>query len=66
LTHIGISCVSCGLCEDACPVDIPISIIFKKVGESIQNMFEYIPGKNVEEEIPLVTFKQEEFAEIEE
>ena len=66
LTHIGISCVSCGLCEDACPVDIPISIIFKKVGESIQNMFDYIPGKNVEEEIPLITFKQEEFAEIEE
>jgi formate dehydrogenase subunit beta len=66
LTHIGISCVSCGLCEDACPVDIPISIIFKKVGESIQKKFDYIPGKNVKEEIPLITFKQEEFVEIEE
>jgi len=65
LTHIGISCVACGQCEDACPVDIPLSIIFKKVGESIQKMFDYIPGKNIEEEIPLVTFKQEEFVEIE-
>lgn len=66
LTHIGISCVACGSCEDVCPVDIPIAVIFKKVGESVQKMFDYIPGKNVEEEIPLVTFEQEEFAEIEE
>jgi len=66
LTHIGISCVGCGSCEDACPVDIPLSVIFKKVGESVQEMFEYTPGKDAEEEVPLVTFKQEEFSEIEE
>ena len=66
LTHIGISCVGCGSCEDVCPVDIPLSIIFKKVGESIQQMFEYIPGKNIEEDIPLVSYKQEEFPEVEE
>ena len=66
LDHISISCVGCGSCEDVCPVDIPISIIFKKVGESVQKMFEYIPGKNVEEDIPLITFKEEEFAEVEE
>lgn len=65
LTHIGISCVGCGCCEDVCPVDIPVSIIFKKVGESIQDLFEYIPGKNIEEKLPLVTFEKEEFAEIE-
>jgi hypothetical protein len=29
-------------------------------------MFDYIPGKNVEEDIPLITFKEEEFAEVEE
>jgi formate dehydrogenase subunit beta len=66
LTHIGISCVACGQCNDVCPVDIPVADIFKKVGESIQKMFEYTPGKDIEEEIPLVSFKQEEFAEIEE
>ena len=65
LTHIGISCVGCGSCEDACPVDIPLSLIFKKVGESVQKMFDYTPGKNVEEDIPLVTFEKEEFAEVE-
>jgi len=65
LTHISISCVGCGACEDACPVDIPISMIFKKVGESVQKMFDYIPGKNVEEDIPLIAFKKEEFTEFE-
>jgi formate dehydrogenase subunit beta len=66
LTHIGVSCVGCGSCEDVCPVDIPLSIIFKKVSESIQQMFEYTPGKNIEEEIPLLTYEEEEFTEIEE
>ena len=66
ITHIGISCVACGQCNDVCPVEIPVADIFKKVGESIQKMFDYIPGKDLEEEIPLVTFKQEEFAEVEE
>jgi len=66
LTHVSISCVGCGACEDVCPVDIPLSIIFKKVSESVQKIFEYIPGKNLEEQLPLVTFEKEEFAEIEE
>jgi len=66
LTHISISCVACGACDDVCPVDIPVSLIFKKVSESVQKMFDYIPGKDIEEKIPLITFKQEEFAEIEE
>jgi len=65
LSHISISCVSCGLCEDVCPVDIPISVIFKKVGESVQKVFDYIPGKDVEEEIPLITFDKDELAEVE-
>jgi len=65
MTHMGISCVACGACDDVCPSDIPVAMIFKKVGESVQKMFDYIPGKDVEEKIPLVTFKKEEFAEIE-
>ena len=66
LLHIAISCVGCGSCEDVCPVDIPLSIIFKKIGESVQCMFEYIPGKSIKEKIPLTTFKEEELTEIEE
>jgi len=66
LTHISISCVGCGACDDVCPVGIPVSTIFKKVGESVQKIFNYIPGKDVKESIPLVTFEKEEFIEFEE
>ena len=65
LSHISISCVECGACDDVCPVDIPVSIIFKKVGGSVQKMFDYVPGKDVDEEIPLITFKKDEFTEFE-
>ena len=36
-----------------------------KAGESVQKVFGYIPGKDVEEEIPLITFNKEELAEVE-
>ena len=66
LDHISISCVGCGSCEDVCPVDIPLSIVFKKVGESVQCLFDYLPGRDINEEIPLKAFEEEEFAEAEE
>jgi formate dehydrogenase subunit beta len=65
LSHMGISCVGCGSCEEVCPVDIPISTIFKKVGESIQDMFEYLPGNDIEEEVPIKTFELDELTEVE-
>jgi formate dehydrogenase subunit beta len=65
LTHMSISCVGCGMCSDVCPADIPVSAIFSKVGASVQALFDYVPGSNVTEEIPLRTFEVEEFAQIE-
>ena len=65
LLHMGISCVACGMCEDVCPVDIPVGRVFKKVGEAAQGMFEYIPGRDVEEEIPIRTFEEDELHEVE-
>jgi formate dehydrogenase subunit beta len=57
--------VGCGSCEDACPVDIPLAIIFKKVGEDVQAKFNYMPGKNIDEEIPIKTFEIDEYTEVE-
>jgi formate dehydrogenase subunit beta len=65
LLHMGISCVSCGMCEDVCPVGIPVGRIFKKVGEASQEVFEYIPGKDPTEEIPIRTFIEDELHEVE-
>ncbi|NYT15926.1 MAG: coenzyme F420 hydrogenase [Methanomassiliicoccales archaeon] len=65
MSHIGISCVACGSCQDVCPVDIPISILFKKVSESVQDMFDYVPGRDPGEKLPVCTFEVDEFREVE-
>lgn len=64
LIHMSISCVGCGQCSDVCPTDIPISTVFSKVGESVQKIYDYLPGRNVEETVPISTFEKEEFNEI--
>lgn len=64
LSHMSFSCVGCGQCTDVCPADIPVSTIFMKTGEQTAGLFEYVPGRDVEEDIPVMVFKEEEFTEI--
>lgn len=64
LAHVSVSCVGCGMCTDVCPADIPLSTIFSKVGASVQALFDYQPGKDVTEEVPLMTFEEEEFTQV--
>ena len=65
LTHIGISCVGCGMCSDVCPTNIPVGTIFTKVSERIQKAFEYAPGKDLEEKIPMAIFEMKELEDVE-
>jgi formate dehydrogenase subunit beta len=64
MSHMSFSCVSCGTCEDACPMDIPISQIFSLVGENAQKVFDYIPGRSKDEPIPLVAYQEEELQDV--
>jgi formate dehydrogenase subunit beta len=54
------SCVGCGQCESACSNDIPVAKIFTVLGDKIQDIFEYVPGRSLDEELPLATFKEDE------
>ena len=63
--HVSISCIGCGLCGDVCPVNIPLWAVSLKTGEAVQKAFDYTPGRDIEEEIPLIAFKPEEFAGVE-
>lgn len=64
MSHMSLSCVSCGTCEDACPMSVPVAQIFSFVADKNQTLFDYVPGKNREEPLPLVAYKEEEFKEI--
>lgn len=64
LIHASISCVGCGMCSDVCPTDIPVSTIFARVAERVQDLFNYVPGRNVKEEIPILTFETEELRDL--
>jgi len=64
MTHMSFSCVGCGLCSDTCPVGIPVAAMFKKIGEHTASLFDYVAGRDVEEAIPVMVFKEEEFSEL--
>ena len=65
MLHMSLSCVSCGMCEDACPMAIPVAQIFTVVGDRNQKAFDYVPGRSMDEPLPLTTFDEEEFLEVE-
>jgi formate dehydrogenase subunit beta len=44
LSHIGQSCINCGQCEDACPMDIPLAYIFHRMQLKVRDTFGYVPG----------------------
>ena len=60
LNHMASSCVGCGLCQEACPNEVPVFSIFRMVGDKVQEVFEYVPGRSLEEEMPLSTFREDE------
>jgi formate dehydrogenase (coenzyme F420) beta subunit len=37
-------CVDCGLCEEACPADIPLRLLYRKVNEIVTELFDYRTG----------------------
>lgn len=64
MSHMSLSCVSCGLCSDACPVDIPVAEIFSYVGSQTQKTFNYKAGEHQGDCLPLKEYKTEELGEL--
>ncbi|MFB0537960.1 MAG: 4Fe-4S dicluster domain-containing protein [Anaerolineae bacterium] len=64
LNHMATSCVGCGMCESACPSELPVALIFRAVGQETQAIFDYHPGRSLEEEVPVATFREDELTEL--
>ncbi len=42
--HMAGRCIDCGLCEEACPVDIPLRLLYRKVNQIVADIFDYKSG----------------------
>ncbi len=63
MMHVGATCVACGMCTDVCPADIPVSTIFAKIASSVQATLGYEPGRDLDEQIPISVYQEQELAE---
>ena len=60
LNHMVTSCIGCGICTDVCPVDIPVATIFRTVGQKAQAIFDYHPGRSLDDAAPVQEFREDE------
>ena len=47
--HMAGRCIDCGLCEDACPVDIPLRLLYRKVNDIVVQVFDYETGTSADQ-----------------
>ena len=64
MAHMSLSCVSCGLCSDACPVNIPVAKIFSYVASQTQKTFEYSAGASAGDALPMKEYRLDELGEL--
>jgi len=50
-------CVDCGSCERACPMEINLRFLTKKINKDVKELFNFETGLNLEVQPPLATFK---------
>jgi len=58
--HLSGRCVDCGACEQACPVNIPLMLLNRKLQKDGIDYFGFEPGLNAETAPPFATFKKDE------
>jgi len=42
--HMAGRCIDCGLCEENCPADIPLRVLYKKGNALVKDLFDYDTG----------------------
>ncbi len=60
LAHVADSCVNCGQCQDACPMELPLSKLFTLLNSKLSEIFDYVPGIDLEQGPPITVARVEE------
>lgn len=55
--HLAGRCIDCGECERVCPMNIPLSRLYKKLQKDVGELFDYEAGMELDTVPPLVEFK---------
>ncbi|HEX75710.1 MAG TPA: 4Fe-4S ferredoxin [Dehalococcoidia bacterium] len=58
--HLAGRCTGCNECERACPMDIPLSLLNRKLEKEMEELFSFRAGLTSEEQPPFATFRKEE------
>jgi ferredoxin len=58
--HLAGRCVECHACDAACPMQIPLSLLNRKIAKEVEALFDYTAGGDPESPPPLATFLKEE------
>ena len=58
--HLAGRCIGCGECERACPMGIPLTELNKKLEKDVKEMFNYTPGKSLEQKPLFAMFSPED------
>ncbi len=58
--HVMDSCVNCGQCQDACPMELPLSLLIYMLNRELADIFKYEPGMDINALPPLRTVTDEE------
>jgi formate dehydrogenase subunit beta len=58
MAHMAHACVACGHCSSVCPSNIPVAELFIKVGDEVQALYDYEPGRDVNEPMPLLVYDE--------
>ena len=58
--HLAGRCVECGNCDRACPVNIPLRLINKKMAEEVLGSFDHFAGMSSTQEPVLASFKKDD------
>ncbi len=58
--HLTARCIDCGECERACPVNIPLTLIKREMNNTVKELYDFVPGANIEDKPLFATYNKED------